>query len=328
MKKLVIAVALIAWLVQAAAAGKLLANHWRSKGLLEPIALIMAFDTASQSWNPFGTGVLYDIDSTFPYIYLITNRHIYVNKDSLRISFPNFRHSEKYTFATKRFATLHKNATRDIVPKNEDSDFVAIPIVRPHDSLSITPITEAETVRLDDLEYGEQVLFFGYPYYDDYGLYGNEWNLPVCRDGSVAFFATQDIYFADLKFMIPGMYLIDGVSIGGNSGGPVFIRRAYVSETSDGKLTVSYDMRVAGIICKHYPIIKSHTIPLSKIPAVIELVDSTRLADSSLVLQLLSEDYTFTYEENSDLAVVISIDMIIDYVKKQLANQQIGLETD
>lgn len=328
MRKLVIAIVLVAWLVQPAAAGKLLGPHWRSQGLLEPIALIMAFDTVSQSWYPFGTGVLYDVDSTYPDIYLITNRHIYVNKDSLRMSFPNFRHSEGRTFAAEAFATFHKNTTKALMPEDADSDFVAIPIARPHDSFSIAAITEAKTVRLDDLEYGEQVLFFGYPYYADYGLYGNEWNLPVCRDGSVAFFATQDIYFAHLKFLIPGMYLIDGVSMGGNSGGPVFIRRAYVTKTSDGALTVAYDMRLAGIVCKHYPIIKSHTIPLSKIPAVIELVDSTRLADSSLVLQLLSEDYTFTYEENSDLAVVISIDMIIDYVKKQLANQRIGLVTD
>ncbi len=325
MRKLVIAVVLVVWLVQAAAAGTLLKPHWRSKSLLEPIALIMAFDTASQSWYPFGTGVLCDIDSTFPDIYLITNRHIYVNKDSLKISFPNFRHSEGRIFAVEAFATFHKNTTKALMPEDADSDFVAIPIARPHDSLSINPITEEKTIRHNDLEYGEQVLFFGYPNYADYGLYGNVWNLPICRDGSVAFFATQDVYFAGSKFLIPGMYLIDGVSLGGNSGGPVFIRRAYVSETSDGKLTVSYDMRLAGIICKHYPIIKPHTIPLSKIPAVIELVDSTRLADSSLVLQLLSEDYTFTYEENSDLAVVISIDMIIDYVKEQVDKQRIGL---
>ncbi len=295
------------------------AQHWRSSTILENIVMIQAYDSVSSKWNPFGTGVFIDYDTSSASIYLVTNRHIWTSRDSFRLELNHYQMMDSVPSFMPALAIISKKKVRSWCPENADSDFAIVELPRATGQFKLNAITQRNIVHFDDLEYGEPVEFYGFPAYLDYGLFKPTYHLPVSRSGSVSYFAQEDIYFGEKRFLIPGMLLIDGVSIGGNSGGPVFTRRAFVSTTEDGKLTVAYDKRLIGIISKHYPIWHSTDLPLSKFPMTLRILDSLRNLGDTTFARFALPDLSFDYEENSDLAAVISIDIILGYLKTCLA---------
>ncbi len=293
-------------------------QHWRSSQILESVVLIQSYDVSTESWRPFGTGVTLDLDTTLPYIYLVTNRHIYIGRDTLALQMNVYAESDSQSFFAQPLLRITAENTVAFCPNTSDSDFAIIRLDRPKPKGQYNPLPAEKIISFDSLQYGEQVEFYGFPAYSQFGLSAAKFQFPVCRGGTIAYFTHDDVYYSGTKYMTPGMFLIDGVSIGGNSGGPVFIKRSYVSKTPNGGLTVSYDRRLAGIVSKHYPIRKTQRIPLSKIPLVSTLVDSLgKSADSTWISQM-SADFVFEYDENSNLAVIISMDIILDYLSKQL----------
>jgi len=268
--------------------------HWKASNTLEKVALILSFNEDSSEWMPFGTGVMVDVDSSIEYIYLVTNRHVCINKDSLKIELRVYSKRDSISLMmVRRHSTVYLDSTTLFMPNSNDSDFAAIAIIRPHDTIGYEAILSENIVHFDSLIYGETVEFYGYPEYKFYGLSTSKFNFPLTRSGVISYFAYEDAYILGKKYMISGMFLIDGVSYGGNSGAPIFVKREYVTKLSNGTLVVSYDKRLAGIISGHLPHFE----------------------------QGIGKDSIIT-RENSNLATAISIDKIIDYLKRRLKIDQ------
>ena len=141
------------------------------------------------------------------------------------------------------------------------------------------------------------------------------YRFPIARSGSVAFFAQEDIYFAqNQKYMIPGMFLIDGESFGGNSGGPIFVKVPVLQrEGPDSALVIREELKLAGIIQGHLPMLQSVNIPKSRLKLVSEIAASASSSEDSILVSKLLNDLQLTWEENSGLAIGISMKLIMDY---------------
>jgi len=296
-------------------------QHWRSGRLLQSVVLIEAIN-ADSSWGPYGTGVFVDIDSSLDHVFVLTNRHIYMGRDSLRLVFRRYVKGDGSTTYKERRLMIRRES-RVAVPSTSDSDFVAIFINRPPDSLQYRPVPPDFTVELSDLDYGEDVIFFGYPNYEMYGFYKGKWDLPVVRSGTIAYFAQDDVTLGGQKVMMAGMFLIDGVSMGGNSGGPVFIKRPRVSKG----FKITYDMRLAGIIQGHLPAPRLTTLPLSEIPALSKLLENVETPKDSIYMVKFLSDYQMLLDENSDLAKVISFSVLRDFIYRSVLEGK-GLTVD
>ncbi|MCJ7498411.1 MAG: serine protease [candidate division Zixibacteria bacterium] len=293
-------------------------QHWKSSDILESVVLIMTY-TPDGQLRPFGTGVMIDLDSTLPNIYLVTNRHLYVGRDSLVLQINTYSSKCPMDYYVSKIKTLYTKRTNAFYPSTQDSDFVIIEIARLPDSIQYKPFPISNSVSFNDLEYGESVEFFGFPSYEEFGLFSLKFKFPIVRSGMVAFFALEDIYYkGKQKYMLPGMFLIDGVSIGGNSGGPIFIKRPKVKCDEKGEFSVTYERHLAGIITGHLPIKKKIRIDLSK--AIVEsgALDSIQTANDSAIVKKLLGVYEPEYEENSNLAIAISMDVILEYLAHSL----------
>lgn len=252
-----------------------------------------------------------DIDTTWPSVFVITNKHIYMGRDSLRYVFRRYWREDSLSMYNEIPQVIRKNVGA-YIPTTDDSDFVAVVITRPSDDTHLQPVAAERIVSFDDLEYGEAVVFYGYPNYESYGLYRGQFDMPIARSGSIAYFSHHDVWFGGKRVMIPSMFLIDGVSMGGNSGGPVFIRRPYINKNS----IIVYDTRLAGIIRGHYPAVRNVTIDLSGVKAISKLLESQTPSTDSLFLTQLLSGCQVAIEENSNLAYVISMDIVIEFVRR------------
>lgn len=264
-------------------------QHWRIHDIIESIVLITAYNDRDSAWLPHGTGVFIDIDSTWPDIYLLTNQHIFNSRDSFIIKQNFYYESDDDTslFIYEACEFTYVKNGNEYCPSTEDSDFVIIPIPRPPDSLESDAIPARDFISFDRLDYGMDVEFYGFPNYLDWGLYKYTYNMPILRSGSISYFSYDKVFDGKKKILMPGMLLIDGVSIGGNSGGPVFAKLPYVSSNS----AVNYKRKFIGIISGHYHINKN-----------MEIVPG----------------YYKKYTENSNLAFVISISTIMKYFKTEV----------
>lgn len=286
-------------------------HHWRDRQRLGTVGMVMAVNEEDKQWYTWGTGVFMDADTSYSSIFFVTNRHVYMGRDSLLIRYRVYKREDTIITIENRVSMIYKNR-HVLCPTTDDSDFVAIVIPR-DSSTDIHTIGGDQTLSFQELNYGEDVLFYGYPKYDDFGLSKNRFGFPIVRQGAVAYFALNDTYLGKDRIMIPGMFLIDGVSYGGGSGSPVFIKRPFVNT----KLEITYDKRFAGIVRGHYPVTTQVKVPLSQIPLLSVAVDSLDPVLDSLFLSKMTKDFVFAYQENSGLAFVISSDLILAYIRTE-----------
>lgn len=274
-------------------------QHWKSKDVLSAVALIEVYIETNKDWYPFGTGVLLDLNADWPHIFLVMNRHIYTARDSFRVQV-NFytRDDSTKTYENKTFVFSKKAPA--FVPSTEDSDFVAILIKRPKYA-GFNPIRFDEIRGSQTLEYGDDVEFYGFPLYINMGLHKSKFKFPLLRSGAISYFVSD----ASVRKLLPSMFLIDGASYGGGSGSPVFSKTLFI----DDSLRVNYERKFIGIIQGHFPI---HTpIEIEMITKTIEDMDI-----DSLDLEEFVQNVRLSTKQNSDLAIVISSDILVLFIIK------------
>lgn len=167
--------------------------------------------------NSVGSGFLYRIpfgkDNTM--IGIITNKHVIVGQDSLRITLPFGKNGVEYTLVgMKEECTFHSDV---------DVDLVFIPITNVVQdifnntgSIPNIKLLSKENLLLptdyDFLNVIENILVMGYPN----GLWDSENYRPLIRTGITA---------SDPRLDYQGKkeFIIDAEIIGGSSGSPVFI---------------------------------------------------------------------------------------------------------
>jgi len=219
-------------------------QHWKSKEIIGSVALIKAYDDRNNLWYPFGTGVLIDIDTTSSSFMLVTNRHIYVARDTFEVQLNLYMDSNENTYYKSVNLPISKNNTA-FIPTTQDSDFVIIFVNRPAE-VGINGITLGEIIQTPMLEYGSEVEFYGYPLYAQFGLQRNPFQFPIMRRGAIAYFAND----ASINGLLPSMYLLDGASYGGGSGSPVFVRNYIITDSN----TIEIKRNFVGIISGHLPL--------------------------------------------------------------------------
>lgn len=297
-------------------------QHWKSRDLLESTCLILAHHSTDTTWHPFGTGVIIDVDSTFPMVFLVTARHVYMGRDTLLAQFPRYSESGNRLYISQIEIEIIRDQTTTFCPSTPDSDFVAVFVKREPAEKQFSPISRDQMVGFDDLSYGEDVEFYGYPAYDEFRLTKSGINLPICRTGHIAYFAPGRVGETNEGSLSSGTFLVDGVSIGGGSGAPLFLKRPFVIKASTDSSILVYDRRLAGIVRGHFPKTKGMTIPFSQSPMSSKVVDKSHPSVESSLVAISTEDYNFVADENSNLAIVTSIEKIVDYILRSLLEKR------
>lgn len=300
-------------------------QHWRSDDVLESVVQIQKRDTGQDKWITHGTGVAIDIDSTKPFFCVITNRHLIISndaprKDSIRLIFHIYSTSDSVTVFREQPVRLLLDSSFVSWSNKPGADYAIVRIERFPDSVNYEPIKYSQVIPFDSLDYGDDIEFLGFPEYSQFGLLEGNFDLPILRKGAIAYFAINDYSYGKEIYMTEGMFLVDGVSFGGNSGGPVFrVRKAF---RKSGNEIILYDeKRLAGIIACHLPVMNELTIPFSTVPFTAALPVPIDSGYDTLSYKLSLPDVTVPYKENSNLAIVVSMDLI-----KKLYDQNMGKE--
>jgi hypothetical protein len=218
---LLIIVALDTTVVPTAVAQRSGNHHFRNSKIISSVVQVQRIDKSTGSWGTVGAGVFLKSDTLGTRYYFITARHLYLPYDSINLIYHTYGLTRTGKHVGLRIGSdvLNRNLIPAYVPKTEDSDFVVVPIV-PDTSITLGGIAFDECAKFDDLDYGQSVQFYGYPSYDFLGLSVGEYDFPVCRTGHIAYFFVDSIETKYVETGIQrGMFLVDGFSIGGNSGG-------------------------------------------------------------------------------------------------------------
>ena len=216
---------------------------FNDEGILESTVMILARNSKGEE-SVFGAGVLLEIDT----LYLITARHLFLARDSVVLESYVFGNKDDGAkFFTKANRTLNWKSCKYYCPTTPDSDFVAIQMPAFSRESQIVALTLKETVAFEDLKYAEQVFYYGFPAYEEFRLSETKWRTPLVGDGSICYFVTEVVPTDPDKSLIPGVILLNGLSMPGNSGGPVFIRRPFVIDRGG----IQYDRRLAAIMTGH-----------------------------------------------------------------------------
>ena len=273
--------------------GKSGKQHWNSQDIIEDVVLIEKYIPENNSYKIHGVGVIVDFDTLSENMQIITNRHIVSGSERMQFNFYSYTLTDSLQlFNIIPFELLNPSMVC-LYPNSDDSDFAIIEIPRKELSKYYNPLDKVIPISVDSLFYGENVEFYGFPLAGDPSFLNIKYRFPTVRAGAIAYFINE--YFSVYGIpLLAGVFLIDGVSEGGNSGGPVYIKRPYVCSSASDKLTVCYDRRLAGIIFKHLPKLKPIGRPDSSGNGII----------------LVDDLYSL---ENFNLACAIPIDMIRDY---------------
>lgn len=183
-------------------------------------------------YTSWGTGFFYQDVNTL-HSYIVTNRHILVNRDSLCIKI-----NEIDKIKCGRILVILKADTSWFALPNPDIDLAVIPLnnnkyIRNQDSISLqnTRIMDSERVKpFKQLKIGDEAYFLGFPSIG-LGLDSDTCNYPVLRRGVISLLTNNELkgecFDDSLKtwrsfiFATKNQILIDATSIGGNSGSPV-----------------------------------------------------------------------------------------------------------
>jgi hypothetical protein len=223
-------------------------QQWTDMEILKSLVLIKEYEYEKHP-APWGTGFLLDLDTSSSDIFFITCRHIVINRDSLELRFFSYKIVDSMIiFNPLDLISLKWKERRHYIPASDDSDFVAIALPRRlKDSLNCGTISLRDIIRSNQLYTGDDVLYYGYQYYNEFFLDKTKWQLPIVRTGTIAFFLNEFVYDRGRPIYFPGMFLIDGVSSGGGSGSPIYVKRPSAIRGNETK----YDKKLAGIITGH-----------------------------------------------------------------------------
>ena len=277
--------------LDALAADGLMAQHWKAKEVLQSVVAVMDSSTATGEWYIIGTAVILDVDDTDPQVYLVTNKHVVAGRDHLRLDCKQF--TQQDSLATyEEFTLSFPDENLGFSPHGSDTDIFILPVPRQLGSNRLLGILPEGFCRLDDLGYGDVVDFWGYPNYGAFQLQSLHHNFPILRGGFAAFFPNRDIRKKNGKrLLLKGEFLIDGISMGGNSGGPVFRRVLKTEKIPNVKERYYF----AGIVRGHL-----------KLPD--DLVDSVTIGPIESVSVIPDSS-------NAQLAIVVSTDLILEYIE-------------
>lgn len=189
-----------------------------------------------------GTGFFYK-DSATSTPYLITNRHLLVGHDSLQV---RFNSPDGYRIRT----TLNLLNSQSRVPfwrahPDTNIDLAILPVLK---TLRVRILDSPRAKPSSEVSLGDIVYFIGFPI----PAVGDK-VYPLLRHGVVAYVFHEETTFGD-KVYPKGTILIDGTSLGGNSGGPVISlprqggsRASYIG-VIQGHLTVGGENADLGIV--------------------------------------------------------------------------------
>lgn len=269
----------------------------------------------TKSW---GTGVVLDLLPGSDSMIIVTNRHVLVNRDSLLLCFNITRFNDST-------ATLQKYRHKLLIRKEygkscfwptvNDSD-IAIVICADCRKNGVNGIEKEYFAHFSQFRYNAPIEFYGYPNYQTYGLNKSWTSFPIARRGSIAFAVTEEYASGDLSVhLYPKMMLIDGTSLSGNSGGPIFIQE-FTGTLGRGPEIIRL---FAGIISAHF---SDFSVSKVEDSVFIRLADSVAGAlnsslplSDSLSIALIELTRRIVHKENANLAIGISSDFIIEYFK-------------
>lgn len=273
---------------------KLADAHWRARNILPPIALLRGIDPNTNEWKCLGAGVLVDFDTAYESVFLVTNRHIFLSRDSFQVEMRSYHSRDSLVVYQEISFRLVKASA--FCPSTKDSDFVAIPISRSEaKERGMTSIQYSDMATYEDLNLGDDVEFYGYPSYDAFGLSSDEFNVPLVRRGTISFFAVRDFIQGQVNGILKGEILIDGISMGGNSGGPVFLRLQPMTIPQKGP----YRRYMFGIIRGHF-------------------TANEPINDTSVVVGPVTRVTPVRPSGNSGLAIVVPMKMIEEFVRVRM----------
>jgi hypothetical protein len=174
-------------------------------------------DSSGLRFIPHGTGFICG-DSTGS-CYIITNRHVLYNRDSLIVRFNKFDSTSNSFTGCRVAARLKVNGVKAWLAYPDSDIDLAIVLTPP--GLSVPYIDFARLKRFDDVKLGDEVIYLGFPFPAD--VQGMDKNYPLARSGIVAYKTVYDLEDPGSKYIfLPKQHiLIDGIIMSGNSGFPV-----------------------------------------------------------------------------------------------------------
>lgn len=283
--------------------------------ILNCLARIDQVDSAGTA-QPWAAGVFVDIDSTDPNIYLITNQHVVVNRDQIVLGLYVFEGTDSVrTFRQQSTDPFSWRNGIYYCPESSNTDFIAIGITRRSVEGIISPIKIDEIVEFNELKYADPLLFYGYPLYEYLGFSQTSRKLPIVRAGILSYFLFERVEESrrTVASGVPGEFLIDGMSVPGNSGGPIFINRPY----QDQKRGTSYDRRLAGIVFGHVERPKTGAGSIEIADSLVAVIDSLESEGDSTSVREVKAKLSLLYHENLDLVRAISISTIVNFIKSK-----------
>lgn len=200
---------------------------------------------ADQSWS--GTGFVYAIETDQgPVLLLVSNKHVLVEADSLRIrmvaaegSVPKLGHATQVDVHDARSIVVgHPDPAVDVAV------MPVAPVLEKMTAMGAPPffrsvgsemlLTPAKTEALDAIE---EVLFVGYPN----ALFDTRNFTPIARRGATA---TP----IQLDYRGEPAFLVDATVFPGSSGSPVFLHDSGTYRSRDGAVVVGSRLILLGVL--------------------------------------------------------------------------------
>ncbi len=226
----------------------------------------------------FGTGTLISkpVHGKGTYIFLVTNLHVLPKKyqnDSVHFRIRNKNEPAAYfdlaiqiydnTGSFSKRVKLDPDGNdlaviniSDAFNRNKDLEYLI------REMFSISFLIQRDSMRLNHIEIGNEILFAGYPNI----LYNNKNLSPILRSGIIASSPSEDYYFSEIyrrEFYIKSNewlpekfagFLIDANVFNGSSGSLVFTKPTYIKPGKDQKfqIFIDGDLKVLGVLTTSY----------------------------------------------------------------------------
>lgn len=162
-----------------------------------------------------GTGFLFFDGNENNPVYLISNRHVFMNRDNIFVKL-NLADGS----SVRKPVRLRDNVGNYFWTGHPDSS-IDLALTRVTYGLNVRYISKDRIKPIDEIELGDEVLFLGFPLL---GFASTNKNYPITRHGIVSFVAQENIgglILPDSILLSKNMMLIDATVLPGNSGSPV-----------------------------------------------------------------------------------------------------------
>lgn len=210
--------------------------------------------------------------------FLVTNRHVFINKNIVHLRFNNGEGTRRYDLPLiangKQLWAGHTNEAIDIavIPISGDQlrkDGVEFSFILPDH------IADLEKIKTLGITQGDEVFVLGFPM----GLAGKSKKYAIVRNGMIARLDDEIINNEH-------SFIIDSTIFPGNSGGPVFLKPSITSVEGTQPINRSY---LIGVIRAYLP-----------------------YQDTAYTLTTTPPQPRIVFTENSGLAFVVPLDYAIE----------------